>query len=163
MGRDISIVVQPSDFVKDLKKQLKKVRGYKDFIIQWLSCMNIDWSFFICVIQMYWTFSLLTAIVIATSIDHDQSVHPCCLTVTCTVHYSGKLRVNLRIDARNCDRLCVKMLTSSNFKKEFLIEVIYPHRWGETQIWSEHNRTIEQKIQRDIKYISSQKKLDEVK
>jgi hypothetical protein len=34
VGKDISIVVQPSDFIKDLKKQLKKLKSYKDFLIQ---------------------------------------------------------------------------------------------------------------------------------
>ncbi|KAL4231615.1 hypothetical protein ACF0H5_009195 [Mactra antiquata] len=33
VGKDISIVVQPLDFVKELKKQLKKHKSYKDYII----------------------------------------------------------------------------------------------------------------------------------
>ncbi|GLH03878.1 Uncharacterized protein GBIM_09711 [Gryllus bimaculatus] len=34
VGRDISILVQPADLVKQLKKQLKSIRGYKDYIVQ---------------------------------------------------------------------------------------------------------------------------------
>lgn len=34
VGRDISIVVQPSDFIKELKKQFKRLKGYKDFLVQ---------------------------------------------------------------------------------------------------------------------------------
>lgn len=34
VGKDISIVVQPCDFIQELKKQLKKLRGYKDFLVQ---------------------------------------------------------------------------------------------------------------------------------
>lgn len=34
VGKDISIVVQPSDFIQELKKQLKKLRGYKDYLVQ---------------------------------------------------------------------------------------------------------------------------------
>lgn len=34
VGKDISILVQPSDFVHALKKQLKSLRGYKEFIVQ---------------------------------------------------------------------------------------------------------------------------------
>ncbi|KAL3863859.1 hypothetical protein ACJMK2_005586 [Sinanodonta woodiana] len=34
VGLDISIVVQPSDFIKELKKQLKKIKGYKDFLVK---------------------------------------------------------------------------------------------------------------------------------
>ena len=34
VGRDISIVVQPSDFILELKRQLKKLRGYKDYLVQ---------------------------------------------------------------------------------------------------------------------------------
>uniref|UniRef100_T1JG47 PH domain-containing protein n=1 Tax=Strigamia maritima TaxID=126957 RepID=T1JG47_STRMM len=34
VGKDISILVQPSDFVKILKKQLKSLRSYKDYIVQ---------------------------------------------------------------------------------------------------------------------------------
>mgnify|MGYP006890326887 CR=1 FL=1 len=33
VGKDISIVVQPADFVKELKKQMKKVKGYKDYLL----------------------------------------------------------------------------------------------------------------------------------
>ncbi|XP_069140145.1 uncharacterized protein [Argopecten irradians] len=32
VGRDISIVVQPVDFVKQMKKQLKKLKNYKDYL-----------------------------------------------------------------------------------------------------------------------------------
>lgn len=34
VGKEISILVQPSDFVKSLKKQLKSMWGYKDYIVQ---------------------------------------------------------------------------------------------------------------------------------
>lgn len=34
VGRDISIVVQPCDFIQELKKQLKKLKSYKDFLVQ---------------------------------------------------------------------------------------------------------------------------------
>uniref|UniRef100_A0A336KH09 CSON010293 protein n=1 Tax=Culicoides sonorensis TaxID=179676 RepID=A0A336KH09_CULSO len=34
VGRDISILVQPSDLITKLKKQLKSLRSYKDFIVQ---------------------------------------------------------------------------------------------------------------------------------
>ncbi|KAK3587477.1 hypothetical protein CHS0354_003614 [Potamilus streckersoni] len=34
VGLDISIVVQPADFIKELKKQLKKIKGYKDFLVK---------------------------------------------------------------------------------------------------------------------------------
>uniref|UniRef100_A0A182QEW0 PH domain-containing protein n=1 Tax=Anopheles farauti TaxID=69004 RepID=A0A182QEW0_9DIPT len=34
VGRDISILVQPADLVTKLKKQLKSLRGHKDFIVQ---------------------------------------------------------------------------------------------------------------------------------
>lgn len=34
VGRDISIVVQPCDFIQELKKQLKKLKGHKDFLVQ---------------------------------------------------------------------------------------------------------------------------------
>lgn len=34
VGRDISILVQPSDLITKIKKQLKSIRGYKDFIVQ---------------------------------------------------------------------------------------------------------------------------------
>lgn len=34
VGRDISILVQPLDLMAKLKKQLKGMRGYKDFIVQ---------------------------------------------------------------------------------------------------------------------------------
>ncbi|XP_023209715.1 uncharacterized protein LOC111612707 [Centruroides sculpturatus] len=34
VGRDISILVQPVDLVKQLKKHLKLLRGYKDYIVQ---------------------------------------------------------------------------------------------------------------------------------
>jgi len=34
VGRDISILVQPSDFVKSLKKQLKAMWSYKEYIVQ---------------------------------------------------------------------------------------------------------------------------------
>lgn len=34
VGRDISILVQPSDLVTKLKKQLKSMRSYKEYIVQ---------------------------------------------------------------------------------------------------------------------------------
>lgn len=34
VGRDISILVQPSDLITKIKKQLKSIRGYKDYIVQ---------------------------------------------------------------------------------------------------------------------------------
>lgn len=34
VGKDISILVQPLDLIKQLKKQLKSMRGYKDYIVQ---------------------------------------------------------------------------------------------------------------------------------
>ncbi|KAF8789086.1 uncharacterized protein LOC129957343 [Argiope bruennichi] len=34
VGLDISLLVQPIEFVKGLKKQLKTIRGYKDYIVQ---------------------------------------------------------------------------------------------------------------------------------
>ncbi|XP_017031201.1 uncharacterized protein [Drosophila kikkawai] len=34
VGRDISILVQPSDLIAKLKKQLKSLRGYKDYLVQ---------------------------------------------------------------------------------------------------------------------------------
>lgn len=34
VGREISILVQPLDLIAKLKKQLKTMRGYKDFIVQ---------------------------------------------------------------------------------------------------------------------------------
>lgn len=34
VGRDISILVQPSDLITKLKKQLKSVRNHKDYIVQ---------------------------------------------------------------------------------------------------------------------------------
>lgn len=34
VGRDISILVQPSDLVSKLRKQLKSLRNYKDYIVQ---------------------------------------------------------------------------------------------------------------------------------
>lgn len=34
VGRDISILVQPSDLIVKLKKQLKSLRGYKDYLVQ---------------------------------------------------------------------------------------------------------------------------------
>lgn len=34
VGREISILVQPFDLVKQLKKQLKALRSYKDYIVQ---------------------------------------------------------------------------------------------------------------------------------
>ncbi len=33
VGRDFSVLVQPADFVQKLKKQLKGVRGYKDYVM----------------------------------------------------------------------------------------------------------------------------------
>uniref|UniRef100_A0A1B6I2P2 PDZ domain-containing protein n=2 Tax=Homalodisca TaxID=139475 RepID=A0A1B6I2P2_9HEMI len=34
VGLDISLLVQPSDLVKQVKKQLKALRSYKDYIVQ---------------------------------------------------------------------------------------------------------------------------------
>lgn len=34
VGRDISILVQPYDLIKTIKKQLKSLRGYKEYIVQ---------------------------------------------------------------------------------------------------------------------------------
>lgn len=34
VGRDISILVQPADLIVKLKKQLKSMRSYKDYIVQ---------------------------------------------------------------------------------------------------------------------------------
>lgn len=34
VGRDISILVQPLDLIKQLKKQLKSMRNYKDYLLQ---------------------------------------------------------------------------------------------------------------------------------
>jgi hypothetical protein len=34
VGLDISLLVQPSDLVKQIKKQLKSMRNYKDYIVQ---------------------------------------------------------------------------------------------------------------------------------
>ncbi|KAK6635793.1 hypothetical protein RUM44_001047 [Polyplax serrata] len=34
VGKEISILVQPHDFIKQIKKQLKNMRGYKDYIVQ---------------------------------------------------------------------------------------------------------------------------------
>lgn len=34
VGRDISILVQPSDLITKIRKQLKSIRGYKDYIVQ---------------------------------------------------------------------------------------------------------------------------------
>lgn len=34
VGRDISILVQPLDLIKQLKKELKSLRNYKDYILQ---------------------------------------------------------------------------------------------------------------------------------
>ncbi|XP_049959888.1 uncharacterized protein LOC126480693 [Schistocerca serialis cubense] len=34
VGKEVSVLVQPSDFVRQLKKQLKAIRGYKDYIVQ---------------------------------------------------------------------------------------------------------------------------------
>lgn len=33
-GRDISVLVQPADLIAKLKKHLKSMRGYKDYIVQ---------------------------------------------------------------------------------------------------------------------------------
>ncbi|XP_056004607.1 uncharacterized protein LOC125657945 isoform X6 [Ostrea edulis] len=35
VGKDISVVVQPEDFVKELKKQLKKLKNYKDLLMKY--------------------------------------------------------------------------------------------------------------------------------
>ncbi len=32
-SRDVSVVVQPSDFILKLRKQMKSVRGYKDYVL----------------------------------------------------------------------------------------------------------------------------------
>ncbi|KAH3790021.1 uncharacterized protein LOC127841045 [Dreissena polymorpha] len=34
VGKDISIVVQPSDLVREIKKQMKKLKNYKDFLLE---------------------------------------------------------------------------------------------------------------------------------
>lgn len=34
VGKDISILVQPFDLIKQLKKQLKALRSYKEYIVQ---------------------------------------------------------------------------------------------------------------------------------
>lgn len=34
VGRDISILVQPLDLIKQLKKQMKTLRNYKDYLLQ---------------------------------------------------------------------------------------------------------------------------------
>lgn len=34
VGKEVSVLVQPSDFVRQLKKQLKAIRSYKDYIVQ---------------------------------------------------------------------------------------------------------------------------------
>jgi hypothetical protein len=34
VGRDISILVQPLDLIKQLKKELKSLRNYKEYILQ---------------------------------------------------------------------------------------------------------------------------------
>lgn len=34
VGRDISILVQPLDLIKQLKKQLKSIKNYKEYILQ---------------------------------------------------------------------------------------------------------------------------------
>lgn len=34
VGRDISILVQPLDLIKQLKKQFKSLKNYKDYILQ---------------------------------------------------------------------------------------------------------------------------------
>ncbi|KAL1130135.1 hypothetical protein AAG570_013073, partial [Ranatra chinensis] len=34
VGLDISLLVQPSDLIKQIKKQLKSLRNYKDYIVQ---------------------------------------------------------------------------------------------------------------------------------
>lgn len=34
VGKEISILVQPSDFIKQIKKHLKSIRSYKDYIVQ---------------------------------------------------------------------------------------------------------------------------------
>jgi hypothetical protein len=33
VGRDVSVVVQPADFVLKMRKQLKGVRGYKEYVL----------------------------------------------------------------------------------------------------------------------------------
>ena len=33
LGRDISVLVQPVDFVHKMRKQLKTIRGYKDYVM----------------------------------------------------------------------------------------------------------------------------------
>lgn len=34
VGRDISILVQPLDLIKQLKKQMKNIKNYKEYILQ---------------------------------------------------------------------------------------------------------------------------------
>ena len=33
VGRDVSVLVQPADIVAKMRKQLKQVRGYKDYLL----------------------------------------------------------------------------------------------------------------------------------
>lgn len=37
VGLDISLLVQPFDLIKQVKKQLKAIRSYKDYIVQWVT------------------------------------------------------------------------------------------------------------------------------
>ena len=34
VGKEITLVVQPEDYVSEMKKQLKKLKNYKNYIIQ---------------------------------------------------------------------------------------------------------------------------------
>lgn len=34
VGKELSVLVQPSDFIKQLRKQLKSLKGYKDYLLQ---------------------------------------------------------------------------------------------------------------------------------
>ena len=34
VGKEISVLVQPKDFIKQIKRQLKSMTGYKDYIVQ---------------------------------------------------------------------------------------------------------------------------------
>lgn len=34
VGKELSVLVQPSDFIKLLRKQLKSIRGYKEYLLQ---------------------------------------------------------------------------------------------------------------------------------
>jgi len=35
VGTDVSILIQPIDLIKQIKKQLKSLKSHKDYIVQW--------------------------------------------------------------------------------------------------------------------------------